>query len=66
MNAVIESSVFPWCKVEFRTGDCSMDGYRLLTIDTGCAHLQTYATREELVSLANALLFEAQTMLEVA
>ena len=54
----IESKQFPWCAVVIKAslGHPPVENFIILTINTGASHIQTYATPQEVKSLADDLL----------
>ena len=65
----IASRTYPVCRTNFQIHPAEPGETELvLVVDSGCARLQTYATRDELRELAEALLAVASEaeVLEVA
>ena len=59
-EVTIESGTYPHCSTVVRVSDeLVIDGRIVLCISTGAAHLQTYATRDELRALGEMLLARA-------
>ena len=56
----IRSDVYPTCRTTIRVAP--VENGPALIVSTGAAYIQTYATHEELVSLANMLLNYAQSL----
>jgi hypothetical protein len=61
-EVTIACKPFPWCRTEIAISDSGepiMSTYPALpftlSIRTGCSHLQTYATREELLALVEVI-----------
>ena len=56
----IRSLIYPVCKTTIRLTPVSQD--TAFVVESGATRIQTYATPEELVSLANMLLNYAQSL----
>ena len=59
----IASRTYPVCRTNFQIYQAEPgEAHIVFVIDSGCARLQTYATRDELRELAEALLAVAQSI----
>lgn len=63
MSVTIGTKPYSWCKTEIRVSNHDEPDYdAVVVITTGASSLQTYATREQLISLANMLMNAAQSV----
>lgn len=63
MSVTIGTKPYPWCKTEIRVSNHDEPDYdAVVVITTGASSLQTYATREQLISIANMLMNAAQSV----
>lgn len=64
-QTIIKSEKYQWCKTELIVRPNKTPGFEglaSLSIETGCARLHTYPTRDELLALADMLREHAETM----